>query len=103
MHSIGNRVNNGDVTSHEYAYDRLLRRIQARLQDGSSWRFGNNDRDEVVSGKGHWTGTEPVAGQQSDGYDGWKLIAELDPAHEVQRAHTWRLDMSGSEEGEVAW
>ena len=70
LRSIQNTTNAGTVSSHAYAYDRLDRRTQAILGDGSLWSYGYDDRDEVVSGKHYWADWAPMAGQQFEyGYD----------------------------------
>ena len=64
LQSIANVANNKPVTSHAYAYDALHRRTRALLEDGSSWRYGYNGRDELIGGKRYWSDSQPVAGQQ---------------------------------------
>ena len=36
------------VSSHDYHYDRSHRRVRAESEDGAYWKYGYNDRDEVV-------------------------------------------------------
>ena len=36
------------VSSHHYLYDRSHRRVRAESEDGAYWKYGYNDRDEVV-------------------------------------------------------
>ena len=64
LQSIANVVNTGPVTSHAYTYDALHRRTRAVLEDSTTWDYGYNDRDEVISGQRRWQSQEPVAGQQ---------------------------------------
>ena len=64
LNRVENTAGGTRVSSHQYGYDAMQRRARALLEDGSSWRFGYNDRDEVVSARRYWPGMEPVAGQQ---------------------------------------
>ncbi len=62
--SIKNVIGGTTVTAHNYLYDGLNRRTQATLVDGSHWKYGYDDRNEVISGKRYWVDWTPVAGQQ---------------------------------------
>jgi YD repeat-containing protein len=67
LSSIHNPVgtpSTASVTSHSYLYDALHRRTQATLEDGSSWQYEYNDRNELTGGKRSWQDWTPVAGQQ---------------------------------------
>lgn len=68
LRSIVNTAGGAAVTSHAYLYDWLDRRIQAALEDGSIWKYGYNDRDELLGAHRFWSDWSPVAGQQY-GYD----------------------------------
>jgi RHS repeat-associated protein len=64
--SIANTVAGASipVTSHAYTYDAVNRRAEAKLEDGSAWLYGYNDRNELASANRQWLDTRPVAGQQ---------------------------------------
>ncbi|MDX1952065.1 MAG: RHS repeat-associated core domain-containing protein [Verrucomicrobiota bacterium] len=64
LKSIQHSTASGLVDDVSYSYDALNRRERALKQDGSQWRFGYNDRNEVVKGKRYWEDFMPVAGQQ---------------------------------------
>ena len=68
LRSIANVANGATVTSHSYLYDSLDRRIQATLEDGSTWKYNYNDRNELVAAHRYWSDWSPVSGQQY-GYD----------------------------------
>ena len=66
LRSIANVTTNGTaVSSHQYRYDSLNRRIQAALEDGSVWNYDYNDRNELIGARRYWPDWSPVAGQQS--------------------------------------
>jgi RHS repeat-associated protein len=73
LRSIANVVGSAPVTSHSYQYDALNRRTQATLEDGSFWKYGYDDRDELTNANRSWSyfsTTTPVSGQQfSYAYD----------------------------------
>ena len=52
------------MKSLHFSCDALHRRTLATLEDGSSWRYGYNGRDELIGGKRYWSDSQPVAGQQ---------------------------------------
>jgi len=65
LRSIANVVDGTPITSHAYQYDALNRRTKATLEDGSSWQYGYDDRDQLTSASRNWaTAPAPVAGQQ---------------------------------------
>jgi hypothetical protein len=64
LRSIVNSAGTVPLTAHAYTYDALNRRPQAAREDGSLWKYGYNDRDEVTSGKHFWSDWSPVSGQQ---------------------------------------
>jgi YD repeat-containing protein len=67
LHTIANLVNGAPVTSHSYDYDALNRRTAAQLEDGSTWQYGYDDRDELTTASriwAPWLYDTPVAGQQ---------------------------------------
>ncbi len=68
LRSIASVAGGAVVTSHNYLYDSLDRRIQATLEDGSVWKYIYNDRNELVGAHRYWPDWSPVSGQQY-GYD----------------------------------
>jgi RHS repeat-associated protein len=52
------------VSSWTYVYDDVDRRQAATLVDGSTWQYGYDDRNQVISGARFWADFVPVAGQQ---------------------------------------
>ena len=52
------------VTSHAYTYDAVNRRTQAKLEDGSAWNYGYNDRNELTAANRLWFDATAVTGQQ---------------------------------------
>jgi len=61
--AIVNEANGTIVSSHAYHYDRLNRRTQASLEDGSIWKYDYNDRDELTGARRYWPDWAPVTGQ----------------------------------------
>jgi RHS repeat-associated protein len=61
---IANIANAVEVSSHAYEYDAMNRRRQATLEDGTTWQYGYNDRDELISAKRYWADWMPCSGQQ---------------------------------------
>ncbi len=51
-------------TSVGYTYDRAGRRTHATRKDGTTWKYGYNDRGEVTAGEKILAGGEHLAGQQ---------------------------------------
>jgi len=62
--AIVNSANGVVVSSHGYQYDTVNRRTRAFLEDGSTWVYGYNDRDELSGANRYWNDWNPVAGQQ---------------------------------------
>lgn len=62
--NIANVVNGTALTSHSYTYDSVNRRTQAQLEDGSTWAYGYNDRNELTNANRSWADRSAVAGQQ---------------------------------------
>lgn len=70
VRSIQNSASGVTMASFDYLYDNVNRRVLATLEDGSSWRYGYNDRDELISAKRTWNDFTPVPGQGFEyGYD----------------------------------
>jgi RHS repeat-associated protein len=63
LRSIASVVSNSIVSRHTYVYNALHLRTQVSREDGSFWKYGYNDRDEIVLGKRYWDDLSPVAGQ----------------------------------------
>jgi len=64
LRNINNTANGATVTSHSYIYDNLNRRTQATLEDGSLWKYGYNNRNELTGAQRYWSDWTPVTGQQ---------------------------------------
>jgi RHS repeat-associated protein len=64
LRSIANTANGAVVTSHTYAYDPIDRRKSAQLEDGSTWLYDYNDRNELTGARRDWSDWTPVSGQQ---------------------------------------
>jgi len=64
LRSISSVAGSSTISSRNYDYDSLNRKIRGTQEDFSTWNFEYDDRDEVVSGRKIWGDSSPVSGFQ---------------------------------------